>query len=283
MRVRSLLGHAQLPTAIPCLGSFIEHSADPVTLVVHEDGSLTGDDAELLRSALPGVEILWRDEADERLASELASRPACRAFRDANPLGLKLLDVALLEEGDSLAFCDADVLFVRPFKGLFRCPEDGRGSRFMADSQNAYSLRSWHLVANRRLVLASSVNSGIISFHKSAWDLDLVEWFLSQPRLHRRTPVWAEQTAWALLAGAAGRCELYEPAQVHFPVVGPPPSRETVALHFISPLRDRLDSFLERLAPQDPQEPVRVGTAPTGRCGVLELLGSEVRRRLGAR
>lgn len=272
-----------MPTALPCLGSFVEHSADPVTLVVHEDGTLTEADAELLRAAFPTLEIVWRDEADERLGPELADRPACRAFREANPLGLKLLDVVLLEGDDRLAYCDADVLFLRPFQGLFHRPGDGRGPRFMADSQNAYSVRSWHVAMNPGLVLASSVNSGIISFPRSAWDLDLIEWFLSRPQFHRHTPVWAEQTAWALLAGAAGGCELYEPAQVHFPLAGPPSPRATVALHFISPLRDRLGSFLESTPPEDARAPVRVDTAPAGRCGALTLLGSELRRRIGAR
>jgi hypothetical protein len=81
-----------------------------------------------------------RSEADQRVADLLTRRPALRAFRQANPLALELIDIPLLAGGD-LAYCDSDVLFLRPFTGLFRFPGADVGAVFMSDRQNAYSVR----------------------------------------------------------------------------------------------------------------------------------------------
>src|ERR1700724_2885870 len=195
--VATLLGHAHVEMALLCLGSLLRFSAAPLRLRIHDDGSLTEADLERL-DVLGHPEIVSRREADDRLAEALAARPATRAFRAATPLALKLLDVPLLAAGDDLAYCDSDVLFLRPFSVLFRLPP-GCGALFMCDPQNAYSVRSWHMLTEPRLRLAARVNTGIIGFRTRWFDPDLVEWFLARPR-YRFAPVWVEHTCWALLA-----------------------------------------------------------------------------------
>jgi hypothetical protein len=233
--VSSLLGSAHVAMALVCLGSLLRCSARPLRLRLHDDGSLTAADRERLAAGLGDPEVVARREADERVAGLLAGRPAARAFRDTNPLGLKLLDVALLAPGEDLAYCDSDVLFLRPFRGLFELPP-GSGALCMADPQNAYSVRSWHLLREPRLRLAAHLNSGIIGFRLQHLDLDLIEWFLARPA-HRFAPVWVEQTCWALLAQPAG-CRLLDPAAIAIPAPGNEDAdRQRVALHFVSPVR----------------------------------------------
>src|SRR5436305_14292628 len=173
--VSTLLGHAHVGMALLCLGSLLRESVEPLTLQVHDDGTLTPADLERLAAGLGEPAVVGRREADERVEALLGERPAARAFRRENPLGLKLLDAALLAPGGELAFCDSDVLFLRPFSGLFALPE-GAGALFMRDPQNAYSVRSWHLLREPRLRLAARVNSGIIAFRTRLFALDLVEW-----------------------------------------------------------------------------------------------------------
>ena len=192
-RVATLLGHAHVEMALACLGSLLRCSADPIRFRIHEDGTLTAEDRDRLAEGLGDPELLARAEADERVADLLARRPSLRALREANPLALKLIDVPLLAAGD-LAYCDSDVLFLRPFSGLFQFPGPDTGAVFMSDRQNAYSVHSWHLLAHSRLALPCRVNSGILLFRTRFYDPDLLEWYFSRPEFGY-APVWSEQTA----------------------------------------------------------------------------------------
>jgi hypothetical protein len=277
-RVATLLGHAHVAMALACLGSLLRYSADPLRLRLHEDGSLTPEDRERLREGLGPLEFVARAEADDRVAEALASRPALRELRRGNPLALKLIDIPLLAGESDLAYCDADVLFLRPFTGLFRFPEPDTGALFMSDPQNAYSVRSWHLLTQARLALPCRVNSGLFLFRTRAFDPDLLEWFISRPEF-RFAPVWVEQTAWALLGQRAG-CRLWDPCLVRLPAAGEEAGGEAVALHFVSPLRARLAAFLARAPDRTAEPPVPVPTVPARRCHSWDLAWTEARRRL---
>jgi hypothetical protein len=277
-RVASLLGHRHVEMAILCLGSLLRGSAEPLALRLHDDGSLTGEDRERLAEGLGALEVVPRSAADERVGDILAVRPALAAFRRTNPLALKLID-AVLYAGDELAYCDTDVLFLRPFSGLFR---SGAGAVFMSDRQNAYSLRSWHLLGHPQLRLPRRVNSGILQFPTADWDPDLLEWYLARPE-HGFAPVWMEQTAWALLGGRVG-CRRFAPEQIAIPAEGPGverPSEELVALHFVGPVREQLPAWSASSSPSDSRPPVAICRVPAGRCGVLGLAATEASRRLG--
>ena len=63
--VRTLLGAKGFDTSLTCLRSLVEYSADPVKLVVHEDGTLTDWHREQLRGLSPGAEFIARPTADE--------------------------------------------------------------------------------------------------------------------------------------------------------------------------------------------------------------------------
>jgi hypothetical protein len=277
--VASLLGHAHVEMAVLCLGSLVRLSAEPLALRLHDDGSLTTADRERLAAALGDPVVVPRAEAHERVAGVLASRPALTAFRQRNPLALKLIDAVVYAEADGgLAYCDTDVLFLRPFSGLF---PDGAGAAFMADHQNAYSLRSWHLLRDslgyRRLRLPRHVNSGVIHFPTAAWDPDLVEWYLRRPEFGF-APVWVEQTAWALLGARAG-CRLFDPARIRIPHRGMADDGGIAALHFVGPVRSLLAEWAGRDLPVD-GPPVPIGRVPAGRCGALDLALTEVRRKI---
>jgi hypothetical protein len=276
--VSTLLGHAHVEMAVLCLGSLLRFSASPLRLRVHDDGSLTAADLERLAAGLDGPEVVSRREADARLADLLAGFPAARAFRAANPLALKLLDVPLLAAGDELAFCDSDILFLRPFRRLFHLPP-AAGALFMFDPKQSYSVRSWHLLAEPRLRLVGNINTGVIAFRRRLFDLDLVEWFLSRPR-YNFAPVWAEQTGWALLAQATGP-RLLDPEEVGIPVPGREPPAGQVALHFVTPLRGLLAHFAggcgERAVPAEPTE---LRSFPAPRLTAAALAAAEIRRRL---
>lgn len=270
-----LLGHTHVEMALACLGSLLRCSAEPLRLRIHEDGTLTGEDRDRLAAGLGEPEFVSRAEADVRVEAVLVGRPALRAFRGANPLALKLVDVPLLA-GDDLAYCDSDVLFLRPFSGLFSFPGKETGAVFMSDRQNAYSVRSWHLLRHGRLRLPCRINSGVLLFRTRFYDPDLLEWYFRRPEF-QFAPVWAEQTAWALLGQRAG-CRLWEPRLIRLPEGDDP--GDAVALHFVSPLRSLLPRVLGQALGRSGEPPVSVGTVRARRCHAWDLAWTEARRRL---
>lgn len=274
--VSTLLGHAHVDMALVCLGSLLAYSAEPVRLRIQDDGTLTGEDRERLAAGLAEPGIVPRAEAEERLEEHLAARPATRALRRTNPLGLKLVDAPLLAPGERLLFCDSDVLFFRPFSGLWGA--DGE-TVFLHDTQNAYSVRSWEVLREPRLRLAGHVNTGIVGFPREAYDPDLLEWFLAHPA-SRRTPVWVEQTAWALL-GAQSGCRFVDPERVRLAGDEFDLPEEIVALHFVSPRRALLPAYQERSRDRRGEPPVALETVPAPLCPWWELAGTELRRRVG--
>ncbi|HEX4965335.1 MAG TPA: hypothetical protein VF173_31285 [Thermoanaerobaculia bacterium] len=274
--VASIVGHQQVEMAVACLGSLLHYSADGLRLRLHDDGSLTDGDRERLAATLREPEVVSRAEADERTGDFLARHPALRAFRRGNVMALKLVD-AMLFAGDELAYCDSDILFLRPFSRLYSLDGTAAGALFMSDRQNAYALRSWHLVRHPGLRLPRRLNAGITFFRAAGFDLDLLEWYVSQPPF-QFAPVWMEQTAWGLLAERVG-CRLLDPAQVSIPAAGEEVPEETVALHFVSPVRSLLAGWLERPSSGE-TEPVALRSLPARRCRAADLALTEAGRVL---
>jgi hypothetical protein len=280
--VRTLLGAKGFETSATCLRSLVEYSADPVRLIVHEDGTLTDEHRDQLRDIEPRVELISRPAADEAVDGLLSRHPRCAAARCSGPLFLKLFDVALLSPGE-LNYCDSDVFFLRRYAGLFRSPAGGRAV-FMTDVTHAYAVRPWRVWPISPIRLLGRVNTGLIIGWRVGLDLDFVEWLLGRlahdPAFTRRA-YWAEQTCWAALA-ARSDCTLLDPQLMilasatmkeHHPGV--------VAIHFVSTYRDRLAGFLHRQRPRD-ELPVEVPVHPAGSVSAMGLLWTDLRRRIGA-
>jgi len=264
--------------AILCLGSLLRHSAEALTLRLHDDGTLTEEDRERLAAQLRAPEIVHRSEADERAAAFLARHPALRELRRANVMALKLIDTVMYA-GEELAYCDSDILFLRPFTGLY--DGTGAGALFMSDRQNAYSLRSWHLLRHPELRLPLRANAGLMGFRTAGFDLDFLDWYVARPEF-QFSPVWMEQTAWGLLAMRVG-CRVIDPKQVAIPEPGRAACEDgRVALHFTSTVRSLLPLWAPlAFGPEpDPRPPVAIRSYPADRCRALHLAVTESRRVL---
>ncbi len=245
--VKTLLGQRECASAIICLQSLLRFSNDPLELQIYSDGTLTKDSIETLLSALPGSRVVERDAREETLATKLKNYPRCLEFRSKNVLAQKLFDVALYEPQVTLFYCDADVLFVRPFSGLFDAHKDNKMPVFMKDRGSAYALSAWQLLGPRRLSLPAAINTGIICFPVRAFRLDVLERFLADDSLRIRfeqTPCWAEQTLWALLA-AEEDCRVIDERQAKIisPRLKGEDLSELLAVHFVRSYRSLLRSF----------------------------------------
>ncbi len=249
---------------------------------IHDDGTLSEADCEALTSGLPGARIVSRAEADEKVLPMLNRYPKCRSYRMQHPLALKLIDLPLFEPND-LAYCDSDVLFLRPYTCLFGWASAGVSAIFMQDSQDAYSLRPWHIHPVGRIRVPRRVNTGLILFRTSAYDLEFIEWFLGQKQLEKvftKRAHWVEQTCWAALGWRAG-CYVWDSRQL---IIANPRmtglSEETVGIHFVASYRDKLGEFPDtQHLPAKNEMAIRIDASPARPSSPRRMLVQDIKNR----
>jgi hypothetical protein len=282
-QVRTLIGHQQVETGLKCLPSLSGFSRESMTLLIHDDGTLSDEDCDRLIAALPGASIVRRPDADARIEPLLARYPKCRQYRQHHPLGLKLLDMALFEPQE-LAYCDSDILFLKSYTGLFKWPGDQTSAIFMQDIQDAYSLHPWHVYPFGKIRVPQKINSGLILFRTSVYDLEFIEWFLGQKRLEsvfKKRAHWIEQTCWAALGRRVG-CYAWNARQF---IIATPDmvglSSETVGIHFVAAARSKLLEFYPVAhSAQDLESAVVIECNVVQSSTPLQMSLAEIRKRL---
>lgn len=281
-KVRTLIGHQQVDVGLKCLPSLLRFSAEPMTPVLHDDGTLDSEDCARLVAALPGALIVRRNEADSRVEPLLARYPKCREYRRQHPLALKLLDMPLLEPND-LAYCDSDVLFLKPFTQLFQWSSAGASAIFMQDIQHAYSLRPWHIYPLGKIRVPSRVNTGLIFFRAADFDPEFIEWLLGQKQLEEvfnKRAHWIEQTCWAALGWRVG-CYVWSRRQ--FVIANPRMlglTDATVGIHFVAASRGKLDEFpINGDCPENYEKAVPINASPVQSCSAGLLLVQDIMNR----
>lgn len=275
--VHGLVCHDHVNMALASFSSLLKFSIEPLQLVIHDDGSLTNDDREKL-SGLKDTTIVSRSEADELMNPLLKNHPHCYKIRYEHPMFLKLLDTALLSKGD-IAYCDTDVLFFRPFDGMFRWPNAETSALFMRDYLEAYSVFPWHLLGVNKLALPSKVNAGLMFVRKSAYDLDFIEWFLSKKEFRSNPVHKMEQTCWAALGHRIG-CRLWNPQQVVLMRPESTLTEQLVAGHFVKEVRYRFKEFLPQTECEAQEsKPVILETVPAQECDVMDLALNHIKRQ----
>jgi hypothetical protein len=225
--VQTLIGGSQLPFYLNCLKSLVKFSQDRISLQLHTDGTLSPKDKDSIHSELTEtiVTITESPENYSRVLDYLQGRPNCQKFRENSIWGIEFFDPIYAFPEDPISFyLDADILFLRPFSGLFDRSQVKGGAVFLKDSQwDAYCFRPWQmLVGKKRPQAVEGITTGLVFWDKTAMDWDYLEWFLGENHLHK-IPEWIMPTA---QAGLANRCEakticprqitnLYPNAQIH--------------------------------------------------------------------
>ena len=283
--VATLVGHRDAAMAVTCLGSLVDCCRQPLRFRIHDDGSLTADDRAQIAVRLGATVFIDRVQADAQMAVRLAKYPFCRKLRDRQILGLKLFDVPLMAVDDEIAFCDSDILFLRPCSDLFTFPDEQTGCLFMPDWQEAYAVRPWNLLPGSAVRLPRKLNSGLFFLRRRCYDLDVLESLIARelPAFHQ-LPQWIEQTCWGHLAIRCGG-RFWSERQIRVVQSGASLDDHLVAAHFTSPVRGFLPAAQQRIDLTRPA--VSVVTEPMRRLGAARLaantLGRFLRTRFSAR
>ena len=272
-----LLCHRDVAMGESCLNSIRRFCTQKLDFRIHDDGSLTAHDIDALLKH-GDVELVARQEADQRMDILLEKFPNCRKLRRSLPYAIKLLDTILLGNSDNYAYIDSDILFLRRFANPFRANEYTSRSVFMRDRENSYCIRSWSCIQDRRFRFPNRLNAGFIIFDRALFDLDFAEWFLSRPETNA-IPSMREQSTWALL-GKRVNCEIFDEDQVRVMREGEPED-QLVAGHFTAKTRFLLPRYAEQSSATDANtEPAVLRTKPCGNCSPLQIAWYEIRRLL---
>jgi hypothetical protein len=245
--VQSLIGASQLPFYLGCLKSLVTFCQDRIGLQLHTDGVLSQKEKDSIHSELTGTTITITDSSENksRVLDWLQGRPNCQKVRKDSLWGIEFFDPIYAFPEDPISFyLDADILFLRPFSGLFDRNEVKNGAIFLKDTQwDAYCFRPRQMIIGKSKPQAvQGITTGLVFWDKKAIDWDYLEWFLGEHRLHQ-IPEWIMPTA---QAGLACRSEaktissrqitnLYPNAQIH---------KDTFGVHLLGSYRNE---WLEKL------------------------------------
>ena len=245
MLVHAVACERHLWFAVPCLRSLLTFCEEPAELAIHDDGSLTQASADLLASALPNSILVSRHSADAEMADALAHFPCMAKTRSELPHVLKLSDVTLTRpESPIVRYVDTDVLFQRPFRGLFS--DQSASGAFLMDSQNSFGANPADFWPLGPLRLARRLYSGLFWIRRDRVDLERMEYLFRRwgPRRIRRYHGWFEQTVWADQAWRA-RCSMFDPAQLRTATPADSSYRTLTGVHFVTPTRTILEAELK--------------------------------------
>jgi hypothetical protein len=243
--VHSLIGKKGLPFYLTCLDSLQFFSSDPVKLYIHSDGSLEQEDKILIQEKL-GQDIEWvgRKEADELVLEKLIPYKNCFKLRKNSIWGIELFDYHMIETSELSFWCDADVRFFRPYKGLFTIDAAENKCVFLRDTNwHAYTFHPKHLMGPKKLPVCSGINTGLNLLDKKFYDLEFIDWFLGQKDFFR-IPEWVVPSCYAAL-GARCNSFFVEPQQILNLYPNAKIGAATFAGHFLSSYRQERKAEFE--------------------------------------
>lgn len=198
--IHMMLGHRHVGMTLWAAKSFLNQSGRRYAVHLHEDGSLTEQDAAQLRAHLPGVTLVRKAEADERAHELLKDRPHCYGYRFANRahsdhrnsnynmhiFSVRLFDFNLFTQASKRMFLDADILFFKHPAEIVNWIEDD------ADTRSLFSVEAYEPLRDGRGRYSfrpkdKTFNAGLICLATHMYDLDVIEQWIgdNQARMNR--------------------------------------------------------------------------------------------------
>ena len=110
--IHTLTCHKHVFMYITAIKSLLRFVSD-VAVVVHDDGSLTPTDIATIEKHIEGIRVIRRGDADQVMASLLASCPKTAEYRSKVVNSLELTDHALLANKEKLIITNSDTLFLQ--------------------------------------------------------------------------------------------------------------------------------------------------------------------------
>lgn len=207
VEIHMLLHHKRIYEGLWSLYSFASLAERPCRIVIHDDGSLTPADLELLDRVFPGLRVIKRAFADEALITFFRERKLerCERFRRNLIFALKLFDPIFFAENDWFVLMDSDVLFYRKpvelLQGLNNAPAQPIECLYSCDNGYRYCIEERELMELLGKTCIERFNPGIVRVSRGIVDFEQFERWLSHPGFWTGTGAgnyYAELTLWAM-------------------------------------------------------------------------------------
>lgn len=235
LEVHVLTSAADWLNALWAIRSLLRVWPEPLSVVLHDDGSLSPEHIAALRASVPGSRFIPRAQADAEVDVSLNAHPACQAFRRSNPLAAKLFDFRHYLATDTMLLLDSDVLFFFPPHALIEAASaHPQRNVFNAGQRSMYTIPPDELSRLTGLDVPKRVNSGLGIVHRESLSLDWIEEFLQLPGILSHW--WrTEQTLYTLCGARFGMTLLPTEYDVTLGRHATPgaPSR-----HYVGPIRN---------------------------------------------
>ena len=148
--VQSLIGAREISFYSKCLNSLLNYSEEKINLILHDTDNLSPTDKDYISNSI-GHSLFKLSSSqfnEEKVLDYLKEYPNCQNFRKKSIWGIEFFDpIFEIPDERYSYYIDADILFIKPFNGLFDPNFILGGAIFLKDTQwDAYSLRPWHLM-----------------------------------------------------------------------------------------------------------------------------------------
>ncbi|MEQ9400301.1 MAG: hypothetical protein RJQ04_14150 [Longimicrobiales bacterium] len=203
--VHILTGHRLLGDCLWAVSSLYANLPTKYPLVVHDDGSLTSADQDLLTGLFPGCRIIARSEADAKIERALRERGlgVLEEWRRAQVVGLKVFDVQMYSRGRRVLFMDVDILVMERPDELIEYMEGGRDAEvtlYNEDVENWYAWTVEHLRERVSPEVPERVNSGLMCYSRPELEWERYEEWLdlldpTDNKFHLEQTLWAMELA----------------------------------------------------------------------------------------
>ncbi|GEM_PF-645863 len=138
VELHTLTCHHHVNMYILALKSLLRFTND-VSVVAHDDGSLSQEDMQLIEKHIPGINIIVRSEADSKLEPILKEYPQIRSYRKKIVDSLEILDHIILANTERIITMNSDILFLkRPCQLIDWLNIDPRSYLYVYESSPAY-------------------------------------------------------------------------------------------------------------------------------------------------
>jgi hypothetical protein len=248
--VQSLIGAKEISFYSKCIRSLVNYCEDKINLVLHATESLSLEDKDCIYKSIEDslIKLTYTQSNQEKVLDYLQNYPNCQDFRKNSIWGVEFFDPIFEKVDEQFSFyIDADILFIKSFRGLFNKNSVKDGAIFLKDTQwDSYSLRPWHLLFfNKRLKIVKGITTALVCWDKSVIDWDFLEWFLGQVKFHK-IPEWIMPTAQAAMAAQCD-AKTVHPSQVINMYPNADIKDNTLGLHLLGSYREKWLSKLGNL------------------------------------
>ena len=171
VEVHSLVCHRHIHLYILAIKSFLRFYKD-ISVIVHDDGSLSNEDIELLKSHIKGTKIIDKKNAREKVKKALKNFPNCQKYRNKHIIAKQLFDYSLISKSDKIISLDSDILFLKRPERIIEWISNSKKETLCLYEENP---TGQEILLHLGYDYQPDICAGLLCFCKDILDLKLIE------------------------------------------------------------------------------------------------------------